>query len=144
LDDLAAVIEAADVVVSVCPPDAALDVATSVADLGFSGVYVDANAVAPATAALVADQVVAAGAEYVDGGIISAPSAPRLFLAGDRAAEVAELWPAGQPVTAIVLDPTLSGRYGASALKMVYGAWTKGSTRPPSGGGGHGRHSWSI
>src|SRR5919204_3279046 len=36
-----------DVILSVCPPHAAADVARSVA--GFDGVYVDANAVAPAT-----------------------------------------------------------------------------------------------
>ncbi len=47
--DLRSVVMAADVVVSVCPPNAALDVADAVADLGFDGIYVDANAVSPTT-----------------------------------------------------------------------------------------------
>src|SRR3954471_10056760 len=41
-----------DVVLSICPPAAALDVARTVA--GFTGLYVDANAVSPATARRVA------------------------------------------------------------------------------------------
>ncbi len=38
----------ASVIISVCPPHAALDVAWAVH--GFSGLYVDANAIAPDTA----------------------------------------------------------------------------------------------
>src|SRR5579871_4793600 len=45
---LAELVREAEVIVSVCPPHAALDVARQVA--GFGGVYVDANAVSPATA----------------------------------------------------------------------------------------------
>ena len=37
----------AEVILSVCPPNAALEVARSVA--GFSGLFVDANAIAPQT-----------------------------------------------------------------------------------------------
>ena len=61
----------AGVILSVCPPHAALEVARSVT--GFRGVYVDANAVSPATSREVAKTVEAQGAEYVDGGIIGAP-----------------------------------------------------------------------
>lgn len=46
LEDLVA---AVDVILSVCPPAAAREVARSVAALGLEGVYVDANGVAPAT-----------------------------------------------------------------------------------------------
>ena len=74
---------------SVCPPHAALDIARQVA--GFGGVYVDANAISPATAREVAGIVEAGGASYVDGGIIGTPPvAPgfiRLYLSGPRAGE---------------------------------------------------------
>src|SRR5258706_16203833 len=41
----------ADIVVSVCPPHGALALAREVAGHGFSGVYIDANAVPPRTGA---------------------------------------------------------------------------------------------
>ena len=120
LDALVAEVE---IVASVCPPDAAVGLAKSVADLGFAGIYVDANAVSPATARAVDECVSASGARYVDGGIIGGPDAPRLFLAGAAAAEVAA--ECGDPVEPIVLD---GGRYSASALKVVYAGWTKTTT----------------
>ena len=40
-------VETCSLIVSVCPPAAALEVASSVAALKFSGTFVDANAVAP-------------------------------------------------------------------------------------------------
>src|SRR5262245_5773255 len=39
----------ASIVLSVCPPHAAVDLATEVAAAGFHGLYVDANAIAPDT-----------------------------------------------------------------------------------------------
>jgi prephenate dehydrogenase len=44
---LESLIGEADLVVSICPPDAALGLARSVAEAGFTGLYLDANAVAP-------------------------------------------------------------------------------------------------
>ena len=109
-------------VVSVCPPAAAADVARSVRDAGFDGVYVDANAVSPATARRISD---IAGAGFVDGGIIGPPAwrpgATRLYLSGDHAARVAS-WFEGTLVDARVVDCS------ASALKMCYAAYTKGSS----------------
>ena len=69
LEDVGSVAEVArsDVVFSICPPHAALEVARSLE--GFGGVYVDANAVSPATAARVAE----VAGEFVDGGIVGAP-----------------------------------------------------------------------
>ena len=51
LTELAALRDAgaSDAIVSVCPPHAASDVARAVFGLGFGGLYVDANAVSPAT-----------------------------------------------------------------------------------------------
>ncbi len=120
----------AGLIVSVCPPHAALDVARSVAGTagtGFGGVFVDANAISPGTAQEVARIVAAGGGSYVDGGIIgSPPSVPgrtRLYLSGPRAAQVADLF-AGSALDARVID---GGAAAASALKMAYAGWTKGT-----------------
>src|ERR1700722_18953132 len=70
---LAAVLSRSSVILSVCPSHAALDVAHQIAERGFGGVYVDANAVSVATAQQVDTVVTAGGASYVDGGIIGPP-----------------------------------------------------------------------
>ena len=85
-----------DIVVSVCPPDQAVAVAAEVMACGFTGLYVDANAIAPATSRSMADACLAAGARgYVDGGITGGPAyrpngGTKLFLSGD-ASLVAEV-----------------------------------------------------
>lgn len=116
----------AEVILSVCPPHAALDVAWAVH--GFTGLYVDANAIAPGTAREVAQLITGSGGRYVDGGIIGgppvAPGATRLYLSGADAPEVAALFG----------DTTLEPRVvsgsetAASAVKMAYASWTKGSS----------------
>jgi 3-hydroxyisobutyrate dehydrogenase-like beta-hydroxyacid dehydrogenase len=124
---VAAVVGASDVVLSVCPPHAALDVARSVAGHGFRKLYVDGNAVSPATSREIARIVEAAGATYVDGGIIGPPpdkpGTTRLYLSGASAERVKVLFDGG-PLEAIVLPGELTA---ASAIKMCYAAWTKGS-----------------
>ena len=133
---LAGLVREADVIVSVCPPHAALDVARQVT--GFGGVYVDANAVSPGTAREIARIVEAGGASYVDGGIIGTPPvAPgfiRLYLSGARAGEVQRLF-AGGDVDARVIgggasvasSAAATSAVAASAVKMAYASWTKGS-----------------
>ena len=114
-----------ELVLAICPPHGALDTARTVGPL--TGLYLDANAVSPATAAEIRAVVEAAGARYVDGAIIGPPpdatNAPRLYLSGADGPEVAELF-AGSALDALVLDgePT-----AASALKMAYAGWTKGT-----------------
>jgi 3-hydroxyisobutyrate dehydrogenase-like beta-hydroxyacid dehydrogenase len=113
-----------DVIVSVCPPASALEVARQVS--GFGGLYLDANAISPATAGEVAGIVTAGGAGYVDGGIIgpppAAPGLTRLYLSGPRAAEIRALF-GGTDVDARVVPPPGT----ASAVKVAYASWTKGS-----------------
>jgi 3-hydroxyisobutyrate dehydrogenase-like beta-hydroxyacid dehydrogenase len=117
----------AQVTLSVCPPSAALEVARSVAALGFRGVYVDANAISPRRSLEVAEVVTAAGGVYVDGGIVGPPvrgsGDTRLYLSGARAEDIAGLF-AGSALETVVLE---GDRFAASALKMAYAAWTKGS-----------------
>ncbi len=116
-----------DAVLSVCPPHAAEDVAQSVAALGFAGLYVDANAVSRATAQRVGEAVQEGGAAFVDGAIIgppvTKPDRTRLYLSGAGADAVAELF-SGSMLDARVIE---GGLGAASALKMTYAAWTKGS-----------------
>ena len=110
-----------DIVLSLCPPHAAVDVATAFA--GFTGAYVEANAVSPATARAIAGLV----GRGVDGGVIGPPphssATTRLYLSGAEAPDIAALFE-GTTVDARVLSADLGD---ASALKMAYAAWTKGS-----------------
>jgi 3-hydroxyisobutyrate dehydrogenase-like beta-hydroxyacid dehydrogenase len=131
---MAALSRQADIILSICPPAAALDVARSVAepaDSGFRGLFVDANAISPGTAREVCAIVQAAGASYVDGGIIGPPpdepgspaGSTRLYLSGSRAAQVRDLF-RGTALDARAID---GGVGAASAVKMAYAAWTKGT-----------------
>ncbi len=116
------------VILSICPPHAALDVAHQVAAAGYAGCYVDANAISAATAEQVAGVVTAAGASYVDGGIIGqppeAPGYTRLYLSGPQASEVRVLFNRSRLDARIAEGPL----YAASTVKMAYAAWTKGSS----------------
>lgn len=118
-------VRASDVILSVCPPHGALELAHSVAEHNFSGIYVDANSVSRATAEQIGETVTRAGASFVDGGIIGPPvkqaGTTRLYLSGARAPEVVELF------SVSMLDArTVGDKPGAaSALKIAYAAWTK-------------------
>jgi 3-hydroxyisobutyrate dehydrogenase-like beta-hydroxyacid dehydrogenase len=112
-------------IMSVCPPHAATDVAWAVH--GFRGLYVDANAISPGTAREVAQMITDSGGRYVDGGIIGLPpvkpGTTRLYLSGPHAETVRALF-TGTDLDARVAGPALAS---ASAVKMAYGAWTKGT-----------------
>jgi 3-hydroxyisobutyrate dehydrogenase-like beta-hydroxyacid dehydrogenase len=122
---VAALAACADLVLSICPPHAAVATARAAR---FAGIYVDANAISPATAAEVRAIVEDAGARYVDGAIIGPPPAPgdagaRLYVSGPDAPAVAAVFAAtGLETPVLGPEPTT-----ASALKMVYAGWTKGS-----------------
>ncbi|MGI9502169.1 MAG: CoA-binding protein, partial [Geminicoccaceae bacterium] len=57
----------ADIVLSVCPPEAAIDIAAEIAGTGFSGMFIDANAVSPETARRIDRTISEAGGTLVDG-----------------------------------------------------------------------------
>src|SRR5262249_52274342 len=107
-----------DIVLSVCPPHAALDVARAVAAHRFAGTYVDANAVSPATTRAIGAIVEGAGATFVDGGIVGAPPArpgtTRLYVSGPEAARLAAPF-APRPLEVIAL----SGPPGAAPAPRV-------------------------
>lgn len=124
---LQAALAKASVVLSICPPHAAVDLAASVAAGRFRGTYVDANAISPETSRRIGDIVATAGASFVDGGIIGPPPAKpgttRLYLSGPASADVAALF-AGSPLGTVVLDAPVGA---ASAVKACYAGWTKGA-----------------
>ena len=125
--DVAEVARRAHLVVSICPPHAAHQVAEEVA-AALAGrpdppLYVDANAVAPATVQSIGELM---GASHVvDGAIIGPPAwepgRTVLWLSGAAAPAVADLF-AGSPFTARVLGSDLGA---ASALKACYALQTK-------------------
>ena len=125
LRDLAA---ASDVILSVCPPEAALDQARAVAATGFDRIYVDGNAVSPATTREIGRVIEGAGATFIDGGIIGPPprkpGTTRLYVSGPGAPQVKALF-GDSALNVIVLDAPIGA---ASAVKMAYASWTKGSS----------------
>jgi 3-hydroxyisobutyrate dehydrogenase-like beta-hydroxyacid dehydrogenase len=84
-----ALIAESEMVLSICPPHAALQVARRA--IGISGIFVDANAISPDTSARIGALI---GGAYVDGGIIGPPplrdGTTRLYLSGAGAGRVAD------------------------------------------------------
>jgi 3-hydroxyisobutyrate dehydrogenase-like beta-hydroxyacid dehydrogenase len=125
--DLPTALAESDIVLSVCPPAAAEDLALLVADHAFSGIYVDANAISPERMSRITEIQHGQGATVVDGSIIGPPprgaATTRLYLAGDSEA-VAEVTPlfTGSQVAARPLDKPLGA---ASALKMAFAGYQK-------------------
>jgi putative dehydrogenase len=125
-------IAASDFILSIVPPGAAVALAEqlrpALARAARKPVYVDCNAINPATVARVASVLASAGCPFVDGGIIGPPPRPgrpgtRIYLSGPDAARVAALGEYGLEM------PILPGPVGtASALKMSYAGITKGFT----------------
>jgi 3-hydroxyisobutyrate dehydrogenase-like beta-hydroxyacid dehydrogenase len=121
---LAALAQEADAILSICPPESADELAGDVAETGFDGLYIDANAISPGTARAIGDRF----ARFVDGGIVgpppTGPGSTRLYLAGAEASRVADLFQATPVETRIVgAEPG-----AASAVKMCFASWTKGTS----------------
>jgi 3-hydroxyisobutyrate dehydrogenase-like beta-hydroxyacid dehydrogenase len=118
------------IVLSVCPPHAAEDVARSVAATSFRGLYLDANAISPQRAVRIGEAMAEAGIAFVDGGIIGGPAwepgRTWLYLSGKDAdaKRIEECFSAGPLETSIIAPEIGKG----SALKMCFAANTKGTT----------------
>ncbi|MFI1397815.1 DUF1932 domain-containing protein [Streptomyces sp. NPDC020681] len=126
---LAEMVARADIILSLCPPAVAEDVARSVAAHSYARIYVDGNAVSPATMASISAIMLTHGASVVDGSVIGSPpsasKSTRLYLSGPSKAlrPVAHVF-AGSAVQAHLL----SGGIGrASALKLSYSSYQKAS-----------------
>ncbi|MFI8326369.1 DUF1932 domain-containing protein [Streptomyces sp. NPDC085529] len=125
---LAELLDRSDIVISLCPPAAAEDLARDVAAHRFTGVYVEANAVNPERVQRIAG-LLEPGATVVDGGVVGSPpvggKTPTLYLSGPASAtdRVDALF-AGTAVRTAVLG-TEVGK--ASGLKLSYASFQKTS-----------------
>ena len=128
---LSGVVEQADLVLSILPPESAVAQAKAVADAMIAAdcrpPYADCNAIAPATTKRVGAEIERAGAPYIDGGIIGANpvkanGGTRFYVSGPDTAPIEALH--GKGVIVRPLGPEI-GR--ASAMKMVYASATKGT-----------------
>ena len=119
---------ACSTLICVCPPSSASDIAQQVAALGFEGLYIDANAISPGHSQHIGTVLQDAGISYVDGSLIGPPAwkpnTTRLYLSGKLAGEAASCF-AASPLTVKVLGESIGQ---ASALKMCYAAYTKGTS----------------
>jgi 3-hydroxyisobutyrate dehydrogenase-like beta-hydroxyacid dehydrogenase len=116
------------IIISVCPPHAAEEVARQVLAQSFKGLYVDANAISPQKALRIGNAMSDCGVAFVDGGIIGGPAwksgTTWLYLSGREAQRAADCFSAGPLQTQVIGEEI--GK--ASALKMCYAAYTKGTT----------------
>jgi 3-hydroxyisobutyrate dehydrogenase-like beta-hydroxyacid dehydrogenase len=128
INSLSQLCQTCEMIVSICPPHAAEDVAQSVINTGFKGLYLDANAIAPQRAIKIGQMSKASNIQFVDGGIIGGPAwTPKetwLYLSGEQANEIASCFAKGPLETKFIGNEI--GK--ASALKMCYAAYSKGAT----------------
>lgn len=118
-----------EIVLSICPPAVAEEIANTVAGLGYRGIYVEANAISPARMHRITTRFTGAGTTVIDGCIFGSPpggqSRVRLYLAGAPTAsrQVADLF------TGSLVEPVMLGEYPgqASALKMTFACFQRTS-----------------
>lgn len=125
-DSLGEALELSECVLSICPPQAAEDVATSVANHGFNGLYIDANAISPQRMRVIAEEI-RPGDTVLDGAIFGPPPGSqrvaRLYLAGANSA-VDLVEPLFQN-TAVHVRRANGNIGSASALKMAFASYQK-------------------
>jgi 3-hydroxyisobutyrate dehydrogenase-like beta-hydroxyacid dehydrogenase len=131
--DYETLVREADMILSILAPSAATAIAERVAvatrATGANLCFVECNAIAPQTVRRIGETLTAAGARFVDAGIIGGPPKPgrsrgtRFYASGEQAGEFAELSQYGLEIR------LLGDEIGkASGIKMCYAALTKGLT----------------
>lgn len=119
----------AETVLSICPPAAAEHVAAHVADRGFTGLYVEANAISSVRAERIRGRITRAGGRFVDAAVFGPPfsegTAARVYVAGDAddLAAIADLFAA----TRVDVQFLASSPCAASTLKMAHSSYQKAS-----------------
>lgn len=120
--------QSCEIIFSVCPPHSAEEVAESVIEEGFKGHYLDANAISPQRAIKIGQRMAANGIRFIDGGIIGGPAwkpgETWLYLSGEGSKRIADCFSNG-PLEVKVIGEEIGK---ASALKMCYAAYSKGTT----------------
>jgi len=128
LQSLGELCQTCRIIVSICPPHAAEEVARSVIREGFERIYLDANAISPQRARKLHQLMEENKIEFIDGSIIGGPAwkpgETFLYLSGNKAEVIKDCFQNGPVETKIVGDEV--GK--ASALKMCYAAYSKGTT----------------
>jgi 3-hydroxyisobutyrate dehydrogenase-like beta-hydroxyacid dehydrogenase len=117
-----------DLIISVCPPAAAEEVSNQVLATGFKGLFLDANAISPQRAINIWQTFEEHDLDFADGSIIGRPAwqpgRTWLYLSGAKAHQAAAYFSAGPLEIEVIGDEI--GK--ASALKMCFAAYTKGTT----------------
>ena len=121
----------ADLLLSIMVPAqaeaAAGVVAQAVMETGAELVYADCNAIAPQTVCRIASVLTATGVQVIDASIVGGPprggSTPRLYASGPDTSALEVL--SGYGLHVVPIGEVIGH---ASALKMCYGALTKGSS----------------
>jgi 3-hydroxyisobutyrate dehydrogenase-like beta-hydroxyacid dehydrogenase len=121
----------ADLILSILVPAQAPNVAQRVAqaitETGTEVAYADCNAIAPQTVVTIGKRITDVGGQFIDASIIGGPprgdSRPRFYVSGPDTSAFEALRSYGLDVTVLGNEIGL-----ASAIKMCYAAWTKGST----------------
>jgi 3-hydroxyisobutyrate dehydrogenase-like beta-hydroxyacid dehydrogenase len=128
IETLPELCQSTEIIFSVCPPHAAEGLAKSVLETGFKGFYLEANAISPQRSIRIGQMLEENGIHFIDGGIIGGPAwTPNetwLYLSGKDADWIAECFTKG-PLETKVIGSEIGK---ASALKMCYAAYSKGTT----------------
>ena len=130
LETVGQLCQTCSIIISVCPPYAAEEVAQQVIDHGFKGLYLDANAISPQKTIRIGELLTSAGITFVDGGIVGGPAwdpgETWLYLSGTEteAERIAGCFSGSLLETSIIGDEI--GK--ASGIKMCYASYTKGTT----------------
>lgn len=117
-----------EIIISICPPHAAEEVAKQVIADQFQGIYLDANAISPQRSKKLCQIMEENKIHFIDGSIIGGPAwkpaETFLYLSGKGAESILECFQNG-PLEARVISIEMGK---ASALKMCYAAYSKGLT----------------
>jgi len=129
IDSFRTLVDEADLVLSILPPAAAGElagqVAEAMAEAGSFPPFADCNAISPSTVRAIGKTMEAAGAPFIDAGIIGAAPGrdePRFYASGPDTAPLETLDGCGFRVVSI--GPEIGK---ASGLKMCYAGLTKGT-----------------
>ena len=128
---LAELVGRVELILSICPPDAATALADQVGKSGYQGLFLEANAISPTKLADIQRLLEPHQIQLIDGSVIGGPVWPEdqnparttLHLSGEFAPTIETLL-IHSPLRANVVSGTLGD---ASALKMVFAAFSKGS-----------------
>lgn len=127
VESLALMAKQCQVIVSVCPPEFSQAVASAVSETGFTGIFVEANAISPAKSIALANSFDSSRVTFIDPGLVGSPAwqagTTTLYLSGAGASALAPALEGGN-LAIKVLDEKIGS---ASAMKMCFAAYTKGS-----------------